>query len=104
MTEKISKKTRGGPRPGSGRKPGSPNKKTAELQSAVAASGITPLDYMLEVMRGVKNDMRTRLAAAQSAAPYVHAKLSSVELSGPEGSDIPVVTRIELVAMRPNAS
>ena len=42
---------RGGKRPGAGRKPGTPNRITAELQAAVAASGETPLDYMLRVMR-----------------------------------------------------
>lgn len=81
MVEKIPNKTKGGPRPGSGRKPGSPNKKTAALQAAVADSGVTPLDYMLSVMRDEVNDPKDRLSAAVSAAPYVHAKLSSVELN-----------------------
>ncbi len=100
MVEKIPKKTKGGARPGSGRKPGSPNKKTAELQAAVAESGITPLDYMLFVMRGVDNEPRERLSAAVAAAPYVHAKLASIELSGPEGGAIPF-ERIERVIIDP---
>jgi hypothetical protein len=82
MIEKISKKTKGGVRPGSGRKPGSPNKKTAQLQSEVEASGITPLDYLLSVMRAPESEPRERLAAAVSAAPYIHAKLSSVNVTG----------------------
>lgn len=81
MTEKISKGTRGGVRPGSGRKKGSPNKKTAELQKVVAESGITPLEYMLQVMRAPETEPKDRLAAAVAAAPYVHPKLSSVEMT-----------------------
>ena len=81
--EKISGKTKngfGGPRAGSGRKKGSPNKKTAELQAYVAATGQTPLEYMLERMRDEANDPKERLNAAISAAPYVHARLSSVDM------------------------
>lgn len=82
MNEKISAKTKGGARPGSGRKPGSPNKKTAELQAKVEASGITPLDYLLSVMRAPESEPRERLVAAQAAAPYIHAKLSSINMTG----------------------
>lgn len=81
MVEKISTKTKGGARPGAGRKAGSPNKKTAELQKAIADSGLTPLEYLLSVMRNVEEEPRARLNAALGAAPYVHAKLSSVDLA-----------------------
>ena len=87
-TEKKPAKTNGGARPGSGRKAGSPNKKTAELQKAVAESGITPLEYMLSVLRDVNQEPRDRLSAANMAAPYVHAKLASIELSGKDGGAI----------------
>lgn len=97
--EKISSKTKGGARPGSGRKAGSPNKKTAELQAAVAESGMTPLEYLLEVMRDSSQEPKQRLIAAQSAAPYIHAKLSSIEMSGPDGGAIETATRIEIVAL-----
>jgi len=99
MTEKQSSKIKGGARPGAGRKAGTPNKRTAEVQRAVEASGLTPLDYMLEVMR-TSSDPRARLVAAQSAAPYVHAKLSSVEVSGKDGEAMQLMTRIELVALK----
>lgn len=89
--EKIPTKTRGGARPGSGRKKGSPNKRTAETQKAVEASGVTPLEFMLSVMRSEPPDvedprilieaMAMRFEAAKAAAPYVHAKLSSVEMN-----------------------
>lgn len=79
--EKISKKSKGGARPGAGRKPGAPNKRTAELMKAAEESGITPLEFMLSTMRDEANDFKDRLTAASMAAPYVHAKLSSVELN-----------------------
>ena len=88
MIEKQSKGTKGGVRAGSGRKAGVPSKKTAALQKAVAESGITPLEYMLTVMRAPEAEPRERLAAAGMAAPYVHAKLSSIEVSGADGGPI----------------
>ena len=78
--EKIPKKTKGGARINSGRKPGSPNKKTAEVQKQVAESGITPLEYLLTVMRDISGEPRERINAAIAAAPYVHAKLSTVDV------------------------
>lgn len=99
-TEKQSKGIKGGKRPGAGRKAGVPNKRTAEIQQAVEQSGQTPLDYMLSVMRDPAEEAHRRLTAAQAAAPYVHAKLSSVELTGKDGEAIETVTRIELVAMK----
>lgn len=91
-------KPKGAPKSG-GRQPGTPNKKTAETQAAVEASGQTPLEYMLTVMRDVGQDEQRRLAAANMAAPYVHAKLSSVELTGQDGGPMETVTRIELVPL-----
>lgn len=92
MIENKSKKTnsiKGGVRPGSGRKKGSPNKKTAELQRAVAESGLTPLEYLLEVMRN-SSDERQRLNAAIAAAPYIHPKLANIEVSGKGGGPVVV--------------
>jgi len=70
---------RGGARPGAGRKPGTPNRVTAELQAAVAASGETPLEYLLRIMRDPTADNSRRDQAAKDAAPYVHAKLTAVD-------------------------
>jgi hypothetical protein len=63
-----------------GRVAGTPNRKTAEVQAQVAASGMTPLNYMLHVMRDDGADEKRRDAMAAAAAPYVHAKLSSIDL------------------------
>ena len=80
-----NKPRHGGARPGSGRKKGSCNVKTRDIANKAIESGMTPLEYLLEVMRDVSKDQRDRLDAAKSAAPYIHPKLSSTELSGPDG-------------------
>lgn len=63
-----------------GRTKGTPNKASIARQAAIAASGLTPLDYMLGVMRNAKNAVDVRLDAAKAAAKYVHPALSSVEM------------------------
>ncbi len=78
---------RGGARPGSGRKPGTRNRRTEEQAAAVAATGLTPLEYLLSVMRDEAGDVGKRIDAAKAAAPYVHARLNAVELSGSIGID-----------------
>jgi len=62
-----------------GRAKGTPNRASVARAAEIAASGLTPLDFMLSVMRDGGNDTDTRLDAAKSAAPYVHAKLSSID-------------------------
>jgi hypothetical protein len=71
-----------------GRQKGSPNKATAAKAAAVAASGLTPLDYLLEVLREANNPLAVRLEAAARAAPYVHPRLASVEHTGADGGPI----------------
>lgn len=72
---------KGGKRVGAGRPRGAVNKATAQRQAEVAASGITPLEYMLQVMRESEDEAK-RLDAAKAAAPYVHPRLAAVEHSG----------------------
>jgi len=71
---------RGGKRPGAGRPPGARNRKTLEIAEAIEASGSTPLEYMIAVMRDKNVDPQMRLEAAKGAAPYVHSRLSSAEI------------------------
>jgi hypothetical protein len=75
---------KGGARPGAGRKKGVPNKKTAAKLKAVEESGLTPLDFMLNVMRDEDKELGPRLDAAKNAAQYVHPKLQPVD--GKSGS------------------
>lgn len=84
---------RGGKRPGAGRKRGTRNRKTQEQADAIIASGLTPLDYMLSVMRDTGNEPAVRLSAAKDAAPYVHARLAAIEHSGKEGGPIELVLK-----------
>lgn len=90
LVEKKSTGIKGGKRPGAGRKKGVPNKRTAEVQRQVEESGITPLEFMLRIMRTepgeikdqrvLQSMMEMRFEAAKAAAPYVHARLSSIDL------------------------
>ena len=92
---------RGGRREGAGRKPGSVSKLEAEARKKAREGGMMPLDYLLAIMREDKQDPRSRLDAAKAAAPYCHARLSSTELSGPNGSPVAVqaTQKIEISGM-----
>lgn len=72
----------GGARPGAGRKKGVPNKRTIKTEEIAKAAGITPLEYLLNVMKDDEETPDRRIDAAKAAAPYVHPKLSAVALSG----------------------
>lgn len=73
----------GGRRKGAGRKPGAATKKTREIADKVAALGITPLEVMLEAMNSLREagELEKAACVAKDAAPYVHPKLSSVEMN-----------------------
>ena len=81
---------------GGGSRKGKRNKATAAKAAEVAASGLTPLDYMLDVMRNGA-DEATRLDAAKSAAPYVHPKLAAIEHTGKDGGPIQARVSVEFV-------
>jgi len=98
---KVAKNSKRGARPGErrgGRQKGTPNKKTAATVKAVKAGGVTPLNYMLNVMRKpipadaepqVKVVMiGMRFEAAKAAAPYVHPKLAAIEHTGKDGESL----------------
>lgn len=116
MTEKnqTNSNGRGGARKGAGRKKGVATKKTREIADKAASEGITPLEYMLEVMRneppaGLEGPQllsahMMRFEAAKAAAPYIHPKLSAVEHTGKDGGPMETVTRIELVDMNDDSS
>jgi hypothetical protein len=77
------KKRFGGPQPGSGRKPSSLNKKTREIAEKAAEKGITPLEVMLEAMNDAyKISAIEAFPYAKDAAPFMHARINSVEWKG----------------------
>jgi hypothetical protein len=101
MNQPISNKSkatgRGGARAGAGRKAGSATKRTREIADNAAAEGLTPLEYMLEVMRRSSDheDPKVQVAreamrfeAAKAAAPYIHPRLATVEHTGADGKDL----------------
>jgi hypothetical protein len=71
--------SRGGRREGAGRPAGSRDKRIYEKEAEVAASGITPLDYLLSLVRNPDKDEALRTDAAKAAAPYCHARLVSTQ-------------------------
>jgi hypothetical protein len=74
---------KGQPRPPSaGRRKGSRNKRTLALAKAsenAILTGLTPLDFMLGIVRDPSKDERLRLDAAKAAAPFVHPKLQTID-------------------------
>lgn len=94
----------GGARKGAGRKPGSATAKTREIADKAASEGITPLEYMLQIMRTEETateDVREILAqramrfeAAKAAAPYIHPRLAAIEHTGEGGGDIGVAINV----------
>ncbi|MES2187965.1 MAG: hypothetical protein V4505_25665 [Pseudomonadota bacterium] len=107
-TEKNQSKSkestgRGGARAGAGRKAGSATTKTREIAEKAMAGGLTPLEYMLEIMRTLPTeteDVRLMVAqremrfeAAKAAAPYIHPRLAAVEHTGPDGGALTVIVK-----------
>ncbi len=73
-----------------GRQKGTPNRATAAREAEVEASGMTPLAYMLAILRDEEASTEDRKWAAQHAAPYVHPRLAQQQFKGPDGGNIVV--------------
>lgn len=80
-----------------GRAKGALNKKTIAkkaLAEHLQKKGLTPLEYMLRVMRSrAKNERRDDMAKA--AAPYIHPRLNAIQHTGKDGEPI----RVELTGV-----
>jgi hypothetical protein len=68
-----------------GRKKGTPNKATGKRAAEIVASGLMPLDYMLQVLRNEDEEPARRAWAAKEAAPYLHPKLAQVDIGNKGG-------------------
>jgi hypothetical protein len=98
---------RGGKREGAGRRKGSKNKNSAVLSiDASLGTKMTPLDFMLHIVRNPKCSRKDRMDMAKAAAPYVHAKLGSLSPppgggsgSEPQQYDLTKLTDVELEAL-----
>ena len=82
---------RGGKRSGAGRKVGSATAKTRQIADKASEDGVTPLEVMLKAMRYSLGEFDKSLAVdhlvaaasfAKDAAPYIHPRLSAVEVDG----------------------
>ena len=94
MIATVAKASNRGSKPGErrgGRAKGAPNNKTAAKIAAIEASGLTPLDFMLQVLRDDNNELPIRMDAAKNAAPYVHPKRSPID---GEGNDAGLVVNV----------
>ena len=73
-----------------GRQRGTPNKKTALRNAAIAAASsnpdISPLDFLLGIMRDPNMSSELRIRVAQAAAPFIHAKPGTARSSDPAAS------------------
>ena len=57
-----------------GRVAGTPNKRTVDLLAQVESEGITPLAYMLGILRNEEADLKDRQWAADKSAPFIHPR------------------------------
>jgi hypothetical protein len=89
----------GGPRPNSGRKKGSLNRKSQEIIAKAVSDGITPLEYMLSVLRDPEANKMEKMEAAKSAAPFVHARLNAVDMTAKIEKDVSALSDAELLSI-----
>lgn len=89
---------KGGRRPDAGRPPGSRNKRSVQQEEKIRESGQTPLEYLVSIYQDEKQPGRMRLEAARSAAPFVHSKLSAVDMDvRGDGRDVDELSDQELI-------
>lgn len=97
--------SRGGARPGAGRKRGetpatvAKRKKTQEAAKEMEAKNTTPIDIFRRVMEGDTSVTELQLEAAKACAPYVHARLSAVTMNATVRRNITDFSDDELAAI-----
>jgi hypothetical protein len=66
---------------------------TRKLGALIMQSGISPLEYLIREMRDVNNSKELRVKCAESALPYLHAKIpQETKVSATPGSTVNFVT------------
>ena len=93
---------KGGFRVGAGRRTGTSDREMRKvnvekvLQSIGSGPDKTPLAYMLGIMQSDRTDikMSERIQCAIAAAPYVHPRLSSVEVKGDASAPLQIQSDI----------
>lgn len=81
-----------------GRQKGAANVKSRDIADKASTEGITPLEYMLKILRDESADSTRRDDMAKAAAPYMHPRLQATELkgTGKDGS-IPISLTVKFV-------
>ena len=99
-----------------GRQKGAANKRSRAIADKAIESGLTPLEYMLDILRSeMPPDLKERIEsgevseeltkavyawqtqrfeAAKAAAPYVHPRLQSTTVKVPDGLEIRFIERV----------
>jgi len=93
---------KGGFRAGAGRKTGTSDREMRKvnvekvLQSIGTGPDKTPLAFMLGIMQSDQSDIKIseRIQCAIAAAPYVHPRLSSVEVKGDANAPLQIQSDI----------
>lgn len=88
---------RGGKRSGAGRPKGAATKRSREIADQAIAEGTSPLEYMLGVMRDPEAAPARRDEMAKMAAPYIHPRVSAVQIA-----DEPLPTHPATVVILPH--
>ena len=70
----------GGKRAGAGRPPGARNIRSEETARQIQESGLTPLQFLMDIVRDDDAPRKERIECARAAAPFCHAKLSSIDM------------------------
>lgn len=81
-----------GRKTGGGSRKGKRNKRTLAQIDAGTLDGISPLDYLLGIMRGTIKKDAAKLSAAIAAAPYVHSKLATIKHQGDQ--EQPIINKL----------
>ena len=77
------------PRPKTGgRKRGTPNRRTADIQEKLAAMGCDPIAGMAAIATDEKQDIALRAAMYKELAQYVAPKRKAVEMTGADGGEL----------------
>ena len=109
---------KGGRRQGAGRKRGIPNKVTQSVRERILAMGPSPLEVLAEMylapfpernedeshlvyLKRIETWAQDRRFGADKAAPFLHPKLSSTEITGADGGDIKHRHKVEIEFVEP---
>lgn len=90
----MAGRPQGAPKSGT-RGKAAPRTAPARRRPETAKSALTPLGYMLQVLRDPESTKDEKKWAAQQAAPFVHARLASMKARAPGGGDVPHNHRLD---------